>query len=236
MLPVTSRCRPSVAHLGLVAAALAGTISVPGCKAITGASSKAPASLVVVEGASQSGQVGRDLATPIVLRVLDSAGDGVHGVTVTLAVSAGGGIVTPSSDTTDASGQFTAKWTLGPTAVAQQIMAATPGVLSVPINATGLLPTQIVLVQGDNQTAKSGSALSNSIIVRVVSGANIPMQGVTVGFQVTAGGGGMSPATVLTNALGEASTKWTLGSVGANAASVTSGSLTAITLSATGTP
>jgi hypothetical protein len=104
------------------------------------------------------------------------------------------------------------------------------------VGATGLLPTQIVLVQGNNQVAKTASAVTNSIVVRVVGINNTPMQGVTVGFQVLTGGGGMTPATVVTNALGEASTKWTLGTVGVNTAQVAAGALQMVAISATATP
>jgi hypothetical protein len=91
-------------------------------------------------------------------------------------------------------------------------------------------------VQGNNQTAKTGTALTNSVIVRVVGSANVPMQGITVGFQVVAGGGGMNPATVVTNALGEATTKWTMGAAGTQSAYVSSGSLPTVSVSATATP
>jgi hypothetical protein len=224
----------------LAITAVAGLLATSGCAGAaadaTGVSGKTADAIVIVQGADQSAQAGRDLPSPIVFRVVDAAGAGMHGITVTLSVAAGGGAVTPASDTTDSRGEFRAKWTLGPGIASQSIVAAVPGVSPVPVKATGLLPTQIVLVQGNNQTAKAGAALTNSIIVRVVGAGNIPMQGVTVGFQVLTGGGGMTPLTVATNALGEASTKWTLGAAGANTALVTSGTLTAIPLAATATP
>lgn len=203
----------------------------------TGVTASAATTLVLVQGAGQSAQVGTNLPTPIVLRALDASGVAVPGVTVSLWVASGGGVITPASDTTDAHGEFRAKWTLGPASIAQQIVANAPGVSPVSITATGLLPTQIVLVQGNNQTAKAGAALTNSIIVRVVSGdANIPMQGVTVQFQVLTGGGGMTPLTVVTSALGEASTKWTLGAAGPNTALAVAGKLPPVSLTATATP
>jgi hypothetical protein len=219
---------------------VAGLVVLTGCGAAvaaTGVNSKGgAAALVVVQGDGQMGQAGRDLPTPIVLRVVDANGVGVPHVTVSLYVAAGGGIVTPASDTTDAHGEFRAKWTLGPNIVAQEILASVVGANGVSLTATGLLPSQIVLVQGNNQSAKTASAATNAIIVRVVGPNNIPMQGITVGFQVITGGGGMTPATVVTNALGEASTKWTMGGAGANTASAVSGSLPAVPLVATATP
>jgi len=229
------RALPRACDVGAVVALLAVT-SCAAAGDATSATGKTPDALVVVQGADQSAQVGKDLPTPILFRVLDAAGGGMHGITVTLSVVAGGGAVTPASDTTDARGEFKAKWTLGPGVAKQGITATVPGLAAVPVNATGILPTQIIVVQGNNQTAKTGAGVTNSIIVRVVGTANVPMQGVTVGFQVLTGGGGMTPLTVTTNALGEASTKWTLGAAGANTALATSGTLTPVALNATATP
>ena len=229
---------PSVARVLSLAIVSAAFVSSTACAALLGTEAKAktPASIVIVQGANQSMQAGRDLPTPIVFRVLDSSAAPVAGVTVSLSVIAGGGAVTPASDTTNARGEFTAKWTLGPAAPDQAIVAAVSGVASAMVTATGLLPTTIVLVQGNNQTAKPATPLTNSIIVRVVGANNTPMQGVTVGFQVVTGGGAMTPLTVVTNALGEATTKWTLGAAGSNTALVTSGLLQPIQLSATAAP
>jgi hypothetical protein len=200
------------------------------------ATSKTPSAVMVVQGADQSAQAGKDLPTPIVFRVVDSTGAGMPRITVSLSVAAGGGAVTPVSDTTDAHGEVSAKWTLGPSVVDQSIQATVPGVAAAPVHATGILPAQIVVAQGNNQSAKTGSALPNSVIIRVVGVGNVPMQGVTVGFQLLTGGGAMSPQTVITNALGEALTKWSVGAVGANTALVVVGTLSPVTLTATGTP
>jgi hypothetical protein len=242
MMPsLPSRARPISFRIRVLARiGIAGLFAAPACSGAaggaTGVNARTASALVVVQGGSQFGQAGRDLPTPIVLRVVDSAGVGMSGVTVTLSVAVGGGTVTPASDTTDGRGEFRARWTLGPGVVAQEILAATRGVAPVAVTATGLVPSQIVLVQGNNQTAKAGSAVTNAVIVRVVGTNNVPMQGVTVGFQVLTGGGGMTPATVITNALGEASTKWTMGAAGGNTALATSGSLPSVSIAATATP
>ena len=126
---------------------------------------------MVVQGDGQAAQAGRDLPTPIVLRVLDSSGVAVSGVTISLSVATGGGAVTPASDTTDARGEFKTKWTLGPSTAQQSILVMVAGGRAGARSmATGFLPSAIVLVQGNNQTAKTGSALANSIIVRVIGG------------------------------------------------------------------
>ena len=93
------------------------------------------------------------------------------------------------------------------------------------------------MAQGNNQTGKAGVVLTNSIVVRVTGTGNLPMVGVPVAFQVSSGGGAITPQTILTNALGEATAKWTLGSVaGQNTATVSTAALLPVVLSATGTP
>jgi len=231
--------RPRRAPISLRAVAVVAAMCIAtACSLIspTAVKAKPVATLAVVQGAGQTAQAGLALPTPIILRALDATGAAVSGATVSLSVATGGGVVTPASDTTDALGEFTSKWTLGPGDTAQEILAATAGVTAVSITATGLVPTQIILVQGNNQTAKTGVALTNSIIVRVVGPGNVPMQGVTVGFQVLTGGGGMTPLTLVTDAFGDASTKWTLGAAGSNTALVVSGTLTPVALTATATP
>src|SRR5262249_1279496 len=104
--------------LSLIASAVVSCAAALGPPA---GNAKAPAELVRVQGGFQTAQAGRDLPNPIVLRVVDAAGESLAGVTVTLAVSEGGGTVSPASDTTDAHGEFRAKWTLGAGAVVQSL-------------------------------------------------------------------------------------------------------------------
>lgn len=69
----------------------------------------------------------------------------------------------------------------------------------------------LVKVSGDNQSGTTGTQLPNSLVVKVVNAQNNPQSGVTVNFSVTSGGGSVSPATVVTDASGQASTVVTLG-------------------------
>lgn len=195
------------------------------------------AGIVVVQGADQSVQVGKALPTPVILRAVDSAGRGIEGRTITLMIGSGGGAVTPTSAETDAAGEVIATWTLGPTATSQSLVATAPSLEPVIVQASGLVPTQVVIVQGNNQTARVGTALPTSIVVRVLGPNNVPMTGIPVAVQVTAGGGAFTPQTASTNATGEVTLRWTIGTVaGANSASVQVWTLDPVTLSATGTP
>src|SRR4051812_30403198 len=110
MQSLHSRAVPGLTRLLAVAALF---YSGAACSLLASAEPKVktPAEVVVVQGADQTAQAGRDLPTMIVFRVLDSAGVAIVGVPVSLSVASGGGAVTPASDTTDARGEFKAKWT-----------------------------------------------------------------------------------------------------------------------------
>ena len=195
------------------------------------------AGIVVVQGNNQTGQVGRALPTPVVFRAVDSTGTGIEGRTITLLIGSGGGTVTPTAGETNASGEISAAWTLGPSATAQSLLATAPGLEPVVVQATGLVPVLVVIAQGNNQSAKVGTALPTQIVIRVLGAGNVPLIGIPVALQVTAGGGSFTPQTALTNATGEVTVRWTLGTVaGANTASVQVWTLEPVVLSATGTP
>lgn len=195
------------------------------------------AGIVVVQGDAQTAQAGFELPTPIVLRAVDSTGTAVGGRSITLVIGSGGGTVTPTTAKTDADGEISALWTLGPTAPAQTLLASAPGFGPVTVTATGLVPTQVVIVQGNDQVARVGTALPTLTVIRVLGTGNVPLVGIPVAFQVTVGGGSFTPQTAATNATGEVSVRWTLGGVaGANRATVQVSTLAPVTLSATGTP
>ena len=68
--------------------------------------------VVEISGDDQSAQVSSALDNPFVVEVRDQNGDGLSGVTVTFAVTAGGGTLSASSVTTDVSGQAESTLTL----------------------------------------------------------------------------------------------------------------------------
>jgi hypothetical protein len=213
-------------------------VGMHGCKK-DAASATAPAivtSVQIVQGNAQVRQAGRRLPQPLVFRATDAADRGVPGAQLTLLVESGGGAVDSASIRTDANGEARIRWTLGPGGT-QALLASAPGATPVRASATALLPTDLLIAQGNNQTAKAGTALPNAIVVRVLGANNTPMDSITVSVQVTAGGGAVSPQSVVTNTLGEATVRWTLGTVpGSNAAAVRAATLDPVMMSATGTP
>jgi len=100
-----------------------------------------------------------------------------------------------------------------------------------------LTQTTLLTVSGNNQTGSVGQALPNPFVVKVTDGSGNPVAGVTVIFQVTAGGGTLSATSVSTNSSGTASSTLTLGvSGGLNTVTASSATLAGspIAFSATG--
>ncbi|MBI2796684.1 MAG: hypothetical protein HYX65_08280 [Gemmatimonadetes bacterium] len=221
------------APLALALALLAGC-SAPGA---TGTGAASASRLTVVQGSGQSGQVGRLLPTQVVLRATDDDGNGVKDVPVNLAIGDGVGSVDPPSARTDENGEVKAKWTLGPSAVSQTLIASAPGVHPETLSASGIVPSTIVIAQGNLQSGKVTTELTNSIVIRVTSSTNVPMVGVTVALQVVGGGGAITPQSAVTSALGEVSVKWKMGTVaGPNTANVIVSTIPPALLTATATP
>lgn len=73
------------------------------------------------------------------------------------------------------------------------------------------LPTTITVVKGDAQTGTVGSALGDSLIVRVTDSKGRPVEDQTVEFSVTLGGGTIAPVSATTSSDGRAGARWSLG-------------------------
>jgi endoglucanase len=85
---------------------------------------------------------------------------------------------------------------------------------------TGPAPAPPVLsaVGATQLSGAPGYPLDDSVAVRVTSASGAPLASTSVAFEVTGGGGSVSPATATTDADGVARARWTLGGqVGANA-------------------
>ena len=171
--------------------------------------------LTLVSGDAQTGVAGTALAEPLVVKVTDAFGNAVAGVTVAWAAAVGGGSVSESVDTTDASGSTSVTRTLGPTAGAQSTTATSEGLAGSPVtfshtatpgNASGVQP-----LSGDGQTGAPKATLPDPIVVAVTDADGNPVSGAAVTWVVTAGGGSVDPTTSTTDADGHAGTSWTLG-------------------------
>src|SRR4051812_24147060 len=68
------------------------------------------------------------------------------------------------------------------------------------------------VTSGGGQTGLVGQELPNPIVVEVTGPDGRPAPGVLINFVVTAGGGHVFAGSALTNTVGEARERWTLGS------------------------
>jgi adhesin/invasin len=178
-------------------------------------SESGPARIEIVEGNEQTASAGSALADPLVVRVVDAQNRVLSGLRVAFVLGQGsaGGEVTPDTVLTDARGLAAAEWVLGAGTGAQTVDAKVVGEpLAVQFTALAGPGTgsRLVLVSGDGQTAPVGTALPDSLVVRVEDAFGNPVAGVEVGW--TAGSGSVSPATVVSGTDGLAAARRILGS------------------------
>ena len=174
--------------------------------------------LAINGGDNQSGFAGTAVATAPSVLVKTPGGSGVpvQGVTVTWAVTAGGGSTSAATSVTNAAGIASIGWTLGTTPGSnnQGLSATVTGLTGSPVafvaSAT-VPPTQMLAAGGIDQVGTAGQVLGQSLDVQVLDASNAPVQGVTVNWQVIAGGGTLGAGTSLTDASGVASTSLTVG-------------------------
>lgn len=173
------------------------------------------ASITKAAGDGQTGEVAQATAVQPKVAVRDAHNNPPAGVMVTWTVMSGGGSVASATSLTDAAGEASMTWTLGPQVGASiHSLRAAVGAYNTTFTASGALTAgTLTLNGGDNQSgvASGPVAVQPSVLVKTPGGAGVPVSGVTVGWAVTAGGGTPSAATSVSNGAGVASIGWTLG-------------------------
>jgi hypothetical protein len=170
--------------------------------------------IVAVTSPTQGGSAGKPVSQPpsVIVRAVDDTP--VPGVAVTFAVSGGGSITPTGIVTTNAEGVAAlTSWTLGAQPGASQtVTASSPGLAGSPLTftATALSASKIAKFSGDNQTTVLGRALPQPVIVRVLDPNDVPVPNASVSFSVN-NGGSITPVTGTTDASGNATATWTLG-------------------------
>jgi len=217
--------------------------------------------IALTSGSGQSAAPGTILPLPFLITVRDAYGNPISGTNVVFAIATTpsgttGHSLSVTSATTGPSGQASTVLTLGTVAGTYTVTAASPGLSGSPITftatATGVappppppppspVPTSIALTAGQGQADTVTAQLGSPFTVAVLSQFGTPFSGVQVRFTVASTPSGavgttLTDTLVLTNALGQASTRLTLGTkVGTYTVSASSGSLTGspITFAAT---
>jgi|GEM_PF-3244127 len=187
--------------------------------------------LVEISGNLQMAPRDTELPEPLVIQVVDGAGDPIAGQVVTFAVERAGGTLFHPEDVnddpqivqtfTDSNGIMSVTYLLGSEAGPNihWARATAEGVDGeVLFRATALPgpPSQIDITMGDNQRGEAGSRAMENLRVWVHDGLNgIP--DVPVNFQIKQGNGrvdGLQFATVLTDQTGHANIPFTYGLFG----------------------
>lgn len=118
------------------ALALTLTLAVAACGDDGGTAPEESDPVVATQsGDAQSADPGETLPAPIVARVTRD-GSALSGQTVAWSVTAGGGAVSPTTSTTDANGDASTTWTLGPTAGGNALEASVTGATGSPLTFT----------------------------------------------------------------------------------------------------
>jgi hypothetical protein len=130
--------------LGLTAGLNGLEASTPGLAHVTFSASGTPGtpvSMTVNGGDGQTAQAGSVVPLAPSVLIQDAHGNGVPGVSVSFAATAGGGSVTGSPAFSDGSGIATVgSWTLGASAGANELSATATGLFPVVFSATGIVP------------------------------------------------------------------------------------------------
>lgn len=172
-----------------------------------------PATITANSSTAQAGVVNRLVGQPPSVLVRDSSNAPLGGVTVTFAITSGGGTVTGGSVTTNASGIATVgSWRLGQTVGSNTLTAAVTGLTPVPFTASAA-PTAVASlarISGDSQADTAGRTLAQPLVAEVRDTFNNVVPGVQALW--TATDGSIAPATDTSDAQGRVQGSWTLGS------------------------
>ncbi len=210
----------SVSPSGVVTALANGTGTVKAVLERVGGTAaatvrQAPATLERVAGDAQTGSPGISLPHPLVVRVLDAGGRAVAGIEVSFAVAGGSGGVTPVAALADSAGEARASWTLGEAVGPQSAVASVAGGPNAVFVAAAEHPAALVVHSGDGQVARAGRETDEPVRARATSRSGAGLSGVSVVFEVAAGGGSVPSPGAVTDADGIASPgRWTMGAPG----------------------
>jgi hypothetical protein len=160
-----------------LAAALA--ISAAACGGSTepsGSANKA-SQIQIVSGNGQVQLVGQPLPSPLVVKVVNSSGTPVQGATVTFSVTSGVATISPTTATTDATGQAKTQVTLG----------SSPGNVQINASVSGTsLVVAFVVTAGTNASARActgatPAAMAVGQVSAGVTGSGVCLSGGTSG-------------------------------------------------------
>jgi len=164
--------------------------------------------LAVAGGNNQTAPVASNLPAPVEFVATDPYSDQVQvGTTVTFSDGGKGGVFTPASAVTNASGVASTMYTFPKKSGVYTLTASAANLASASVTATAtpLAAKSIGIFSGQKQTGAPGSTLPNPVVVFVHDVYGNPISGVTISFSATSGTS-LNTAVATTNSKGLAST------------------------------
>ena len=166
-----------------------------------------PTRLSIVSGDNQTGFTGEPLANPFIVEVRDQRGDPMGGVTVTFAVTAGGGLLSATTGTTDANGRAESTLTLGSEPGTNTVEASVDGVSQTAIFSTEATlppptPTTLQTISDTEQDELIDE--TDPPIIEVHDQYGNPLEDALVTFTILEPDGSMTTSTGTTDENGRA--------------------------------
>jgi uncharacterized protein with beta-barrel porin domain len=168
----------------------------------------------VISGNGQSGLINAPGAQPLVVEVLNAAGQPVSGRTINWARTSGDVVPGAPSSVTDSTGRTSITFTYGPTPSNPSTVAATDSVTGQKVQfsmTTGVLQNSARIVSGNGQSGQQGSASKQPIVVQVVNASNQPVVGQNEVWSVVSGSATLGTVTTTTDANGDVSANFNFG-------------------------
>jgi adhesin/invasin len=184
----------------------------------------------------QTGVVGQALPNPITVHVTDVNGNSAANSIVTWTVISGGGSVSAAASLTDANGNASVIWTMGPTVGTATLRAAISSGTFVDITATaqpGEITASIAKTSGDAQTIPAGTA-SDPMVITLTDLAGNAVAGATVTWTASPSGT-LSATSTTTDAAGQTSVTLTPAAAGVYTVTVSAPGAAAVTFTITAT-
>ena len=160
------------------------------------------AALVVNVGNNQSSAPGTAVSIAPAVEAVDAQRNAVSGVLVAFAVSSGGGSISVTSTSTGNDGiASAARWTLGPTAGPNTLVASSAGLAPVLFSATATpVATKLAVTTAPSTSTPSRQLIATQPVIQLqdAGGNAVPLSGKLITVAITSGGGILSGATSAT--------------------------------------
>ena len=169
--------------------------------------------LTVTAGNSQSGYVGTTLPVTLSVQAISSyTGKPVAGATISFTASPSGGSFGSPTAVTNSSGIASTTYTLPTKPSAVIVTASGPATTTAYFEETANAgpPASLTAVSGTKQKGTVGTTLPAPVTVAVKDPHGNGVSGISVNFTTGTFGGSFSPTSAATNALGQASSYYTL--------------------------